>query len=700
MLSLSKYFGVSSLAAAAVIYHAFSTREQFFPSTYYLATSKVAVAVMANMAFSWALVFYNVMTKVFLGTLRESEVERINERISQAIMETCLAMTIFREEFNMSFVAMFTILTFIKVYHWLLQDRVDYIETTPAVSRLHHVRIVAFMGVLLGVDAAFLQYTVSRTLAHSASVHLLFAFEYVIQASIVTSTFCKYALSMVDAYMEGRWENKGVWVFYLELLTDMLHLCVYLVFFIIVFSNYGLPLHLVRDLYWTFRNFRNRVADFLRYRRVTANMDERFAEASAEDLARCDGICIICREEMPAGARNKKLPCSHVFHMHCLRSWLERQQSCPTCRTSVFTSQPDAQSGQQAAQGGHPAPQPAAGGQQQGPAGGQQPNEQQQPNMRNQHVPPQYLQQQAQQLLYHQAHQQHMLQQLQQQQLLQQQLQHQQQQLQQQQAQQAQQSRPMQGGASAAATSAAAGTSSTAQPSSSSQAPRQQQPAAQGGSARQQAAAAAAQAAYAAATNSYSYMWNAPQFAVPTSMQVFVPAVQYAGQQSPDFQPGSQGMASFPVLPLVLPPAIPTLIPTNPSATPEQQHQQAVAAMAAMPTHLVSPYTSMMLPPSVLAPGAPASMPPGAGYSAPYSVGVPGTPGQAGASQSPALGSSEAVEAALTRHMDVLQQHVSRLRQARQQYAAERAEAPPSAAGPSTSQPESVQQPGATQDAP
>lgn len=31
----------------------------------------------------------------------------------------------------------------------------------------------------------------------------------------------------------------------------------------------------VRDLYWTFRNFRNRVADFLRYRRVTANMDER-----------------------------------------------------------------------------------------------------------------------------------------------------------------------------------------------------------------------------------------------------------------------------------------------------------------------------------------------------------------------------------------------------------------------------------------
>ena len=34
-------------------------------------------------------------------------------------------------------------------------------------------------------------------------------------------------------------------MFYLQLLTDMLHLCVYLVFFVIVFTNYGLPLHLV-----------------------------------------------------------------------------------------------------------------------------------------------------------------------------------------------------------------------------------------------------------------------------------------------------------------------------------------------------------------------------------------------------------------------------------------------------------------------
>jgi E3 ubiquitin-protein ligase synoviolin len=38
-------------------------------------------------------------------------------------METCLAMTIFREEFNVHFVVLFVALLFVKMGHWLAQDR-------------------------------------------------------------------------------------------------------------------------------------------------------------------------------------------------------------------------------------------------------------------------------------------------------------------------------------------------------------------------------------------------------------------------------------------------------------------------------------------------------------------------------------------------------------------------------------------------
>ena len=58
------------------------------------------------------------------------------------------------------------------------------------------------------IDATFLQYTVAKTLQRSASVHLLFSFEYVIQMSIVLAAYVKYTLGVIDNCFEGRWESK------------------------------------------------------------------------------------------------------------------------------------------------------------------------------------------------------------------------------------------------------------------------------------------------------------------------------------------------------------------------------------------------------------------------------------------------------------------------------------------------------------
>lgn len=48
--------------------------------------------------------------------------------------------------------------------------------------------------------------------------------------------------------------------------------------------NYGIPLHLIRELYETFRNFRIRIADYIRYRKITSNMNDRFPDATPEEL--------------------------------------------------------------------------------------------------------------------------------------------------------------------------------------------------------------------------------------------------------------------------------------------------------------------------------------------------------------------------------------------------------------------------------
>lgn len=131
---------------------------------------------------------------------------------------------------------------------------------------------------------------------------------------------------------------------------------------------YGMPIHIIRDVALTIRSFYKRINDFIRYRQATRDMNARYPDATSDEISGED-VCIICREAMhpwqppsseqfdPTHGNNdndnhrinltlkerlrpKKLPCGHVLHFSCLRSWLERQQNCPTCRAPVLVNDP------------------------------------------------------------------------------------------------------------------------------------------------------------------------------------------------------------------------------------------------------------------------------------------------------------------------------------------------------------------------
>lgn len=67
------------------------------------------------------------LLQIFFGTLRAAEFEHLMERFWYALTETCLAFTVFRDDFNPKFVALFTVLLFLKSFHWLAEERVDYV---------------------------------------------------------------------------------------------------------------------------------------------------------------------------------------------------------------------------------------------------------------------------------------------------------------------------------------------------------------------------------------------------------------------------------------------------------------------------------------------------------------------------------------------------------------------------------------------
>ncbi|KFH67493.1 hypothetical protein MVEG_06225 [Podila verticillata NRRL 6337] len=379
MARLAVYGAFSAALAGGVIASAFAQRSNFYAACVYLYQSNACMMVILNLGLFLTIIAGQLVQMIFFGNLRTLEVEHLYERAWYAVTETCLAMTIFKDDFKTLFVVMFTFLLFLKVFHWLCQDRVDSMEQSPEIPMSFHVRMVTMIALLVTVDVLMIMHAVEEVMTKKPNMMIMFGFEYTLLVTNLMASFGKYVLHTIDMRREEPWENKSMLLFYLDLVADFVKLVTYLIFFMVILFTSGLPLHIIRDVYMTMRSFIQKCKDLIQYRKATQNMNERYPDASAAELsALSDPICIICREEMignappqpegqtlappvPAGpvprsgsstTVPKKLPCGHIFHFHCLKSWLERQQSCPTCRRLVLDPPTPASTPMPAAQGG------------------------------------------------------------------------------------------------------------------------------------------------------------------------------------------------------------------------------------------------------------------------------------------------------------------------------------------------------------
>ncbi|PGH03394.1 E3 ubiquitin-protein ligase synoviolin [Blastomyces parvus] len=411
-MRLAAYAGASTALAAGVILKALHQRANFYSACVYLSQSNANLMILTNLCLLVVGFVLYGLQRLLYGPLRPVETEQLYEKAWFAVTETCLAMTIFRGEMGAWFLVMFVCLLVGKIWGWIGEGRVEILEQQPPQNpRLFHTRLAVSLIMAVVFNTFMLEYAVKTVLRKARpDMMVMFGFEFAILSILSTSTAARYAISLWEIYITRQqrqakveerraeiraaraeaiqqrsisgaqeplanlpneddidemeldvpgWEEKGRWVFYLNLVTDFVKLVVYMSFFAILFTFYGLPIHIIRDVVLTMRSFGKRVVDFLRYRNATRDMHQRYPDATAEEITAGD-VCIICREEMepwqPAAAPNgeapparpsgpisdrlrpKKLPCGHILHFACLRSWLERQQICPTCRRPVASA--------------------------------------------------------------------------------------------------------------------------------------------------------------------------------------------------------------------------------------------------------------------------------------------------------------------------------------------------------------------------
>ncbi|KAF9254792.1 hypothetical protein L218DRAFT_1042344 [Marasmius fiardii PR-910] len=160
------------------------------------------------------------------------------------IAETALAFTIFHDEFDIPFTLMFGFLLFVKSFHWLASNRIEWMDQRPypGPPLLFHLRMSALFAILWLTDFIMFLVAVENTLSYGVGGMVPFVSEYLL------SSYELRQAGQRGGETTPPWENRSMWVFYIVFITDFLKLTTYLAFFSIIITFYGSPLNIIRDI--------------------------------------------------------------------------------------------------------------------------------------------------------------------------------------------------------------------------------------------------------------------------------------------------------------------------------------------------------------------------------------------------------------------------------------------------------------------
>lgn len=152
--------------------------------------------------FVYGSFFYGV-TRLCYGRLRAVETEQLTERAWFAITETCLAMTIFREEIGAWFIVMFTALVTGKVWGWIGDGRVEVLEQQPPANpRLFHTRLSLSLALSILYDIWIFQYALNTVIQQARpNMMVMFAFEFAVLLTTSARSGTRYLLTLSEQHI-------------------------------------------------------------------------------------------------------------------------------------------------------------------------------------------------------------------------------------------------------------------------------------------------------------------------------------------------------------------------------------------------------------------------------------------------------------------------------------------------------------------
>ncbi|XP_059666951.1 E3 ubiquitin protein ligase RIN2-like [Cornus florida] len=335
-----------------------------------LLGSYTTIALLANCALNVFILLILCLKTIFFVELYPSESRKLVERLINYVLYkgTFLPLVV---PPTISQVGLWTtwliVVCSLKMFQALGRDRLERLNASPTATSWTYFRVYSVLLFVICIDLLWIRLClgISRTLVSSMFILLFFeplsiSFE-TLQAILVhgfqlldiwlhhsaeNNTNCQGS-KLVDMSAAGSLsEWKGILIRNLGFFLDLMTLLMALGHYVHIWWLHGMAFHLVDAVF--FLNIRallsaivKRIRGYIKLRIALGTLHGALPDAKSEELQAFDDECAICREPM---AKAKKLACNHLFHLACLRSWLDQglseNYSCPTCRKPLFVGRP------------------------------------------------------------------------------------------------------------------------------------------------------------------------------------------------------------------------------------------------------------------------------------------------------------------------------------------------------------------------
>nr|XP_017188917.2 E3 ubiquitin protein ligase RIN2 isoform X1 [Malus domestica]XP_017188918.2 E3 ubiquitin protein ligase RIN2 isoform X1 [Malus domestica]XP_017188919.2 E3 ubiquitin protein ligase RIN2 isoform X1 [Malus domestica] len=340
-----------------------------------LLGSYTTVGLLANFVLNAFILLVLCLKTIFFVELYSSETHKLIERLINYVIYkgTFLPLVIPPTIYHAGLWSVWLIvLCSLKMFQALARDRLERLNASPSATPLTYFRVYSVLLLVLTVDIFWIRLCVViyKTLGLSMFLLLLFepfsiAFE-TLQAILVhgfqlldiwihhsawNSSNCESSKLFDTSAVGLLLEWKGGLTRNLSFVLDMATLLMALGHYVHIWWFHGMAFHLVDAI--LFLNIRvsicallssivKRIKGFIKLKKALGALHAALPDATSEELRAYDDECAICREPM---AKAKRLHCSHLFHLACLRSWLDQGlneiYSCPTCRKPLFVGRPE-----------------------------------------------------------------------------------------------------------------------------------------------------------------------------------------------------------------------------------------------------------------------------------------------------------------------------------------------------------------------